>query len=106
VQELGYGDPEQAVYTITQEKVDELKNEKEEVYIKREEARKQLRKRILNDPNFYTCTNKDLRRIYTRELVKTDKSIEALFYSPLCGLYDIGINTFVEDVWREHKASL
>ena len=106
LEELGYEDPKRTVYSMVQSRMDEIRNEKEEASAKREKLREKLREKILTDPDFHNCTNKDLRRLYTSKIVQADKSIEPLFYSPKFGLYDIGINIFVEDIWREYNASL
>ena len=101
----GFGHPKKIAVSMIEEKLDEIESKKEESILQREELRKQLREKILADTNFHKCTNKDLRRAYIQKLWK-DKNVQDLFYSPKHGLYDIRIDSFVEDIWREYKASL
>lgn len=104
-EEWGYRNPKAAAISMIKEKLDDIECKKEEAFLKREELRNQLRKRILADANFHKCTNKGFRRAYLQTLWK-DKSIQKLFYSPKDGFYDIRIETFIEDIWREYKSSL
>ena len=105
-EDWGYGHPKKMAISMIEEKLEDIENKKEEVYLEREEKRDQLRERLLADPNFHKCTNKELRRSYTQKLCNADKSIQDLFYSPKHGIYDIMIGAFIEEVWKEYKASL
>ena len=82
-----------------------IENKQEEARLKREELRGQLRKKLLADPDFHKCTNKELRMSYAQKLCNADKSIQDLFYSPNHKIYDITIGTFIEEVWKEYKAN-
>ncbi len=104
-EEWGYRNPKKMAVSMIKEKLEDIESKKEEAFLKREELRDQLRKRILADTNFHKCTNKGFRRAYLQTLWK-DKSIQELFYSPKHGVYDIRIDTFIEDIWREYKSSL
>ena len=105
-QTSGYDNPKKAAISMIEERLEEIDQKKEDAYLVREELREQLRERLLADPNFHKCTNKDLRRAYTQKLYNTDDSIHELFYSPKHGVYDITIGAFIEEVWRDYKASL
>lgn len=104
--DLGYSHPKKMAISMIEAKLEAIESKKEESSIKREEMRDQLRKKLLADPNFHKCTNKELRRAYTQKLCNTDNSIQGLFYSPKHGIYDIMIHAFIEEVWKEYKASL
>jgi hypothetical protein len=91
--------------SMIEEELESIQNKKEESRLKREELREQLRKKLLKDPNFHKCTNRELRRSYTQKICDADKSIQDLFYSPKHGYYDIMIGAFIEEVWREYKGS-
>lgn len=69
------------------------------------DARNKLRQQILNDEEFQKCSNMQLRRMYANKMFKNNEN-QKLFYSKKDGLYDITINEFIEDVWREYKNSL
>lgn len=105
-EDWGFGHPKRMAISMIEEKLEAIENKKEEAHLKREEQRGQLREKLLADPNFHKCTNKELRRSYTQKLCNADKSIQDLFYSPKHGIYDIMIGAFIEEVWKEHKASL
>lgn len=105
-EDWGYGHPKKMAISMIEEKLEDIESKKEETYLEREEKRDQLRERLLADPNFHKCTNKELRRSYTQKLCNADKSIQDLFYSPKHGIYDIMIGAFIEEVWKEYKASL
>ena len=105
-EDWGYGHPKKMAISMIEEKLEDIESKKEEAYLEREEKRDQLRERLLADPNFHKCTNKELRRSYTQKLCNADKSIQDLFYSPKHGIYDIMIGAFIEEVWKEYKASL
>ena len=100
------GHPKRIAISMIEEKLEAIENKKEEAHLKREELRRQLREKLLADPNFHKCTNKELRRSYTQKLCNADKSIQDLFCSPKHGIYDIMIGAFIEEVWKEYKASL
>ena len=102
----GFGHPKITAISMIEEKLEDIENKKEEAYLKREEMRDQLRERLLADPNFHKCTNKELRRSYTQKLCNADKSILDLFYSPKHRNYDILIGAFIEEVWKEYKTSI
>lgn len=105
-EDWGYGHPKKMAISMIEEKLEDIESKKEEAYLEREEKRDQLRERLLADPNFHKCTNKELRRSYTQKLCNADNSIQDLFYSPKHGIYDIMIGAFIEEVWKEYKASL
>jgi hypothetical protein len=105
-EDWGFGHPKRIAISMIEEKLEAIENKKEEAHLKREELRRQLREKLLADPNFHKCTNKELRRSYTQKLCNADKSIQDLFYSPKHGIYDIMIGAFIEEVWKEYKASL
>ena len=105
-EDWGFGHPKRMAISMIEEKREAIKNKKEEARLKREELRGQLREKLLADPSFHKCTNKELRRSYTQKLCNADKSIQDLFYSPKHGIYDIMIGAFIEEVWKEYKASL
>ena len=103
--EMGYGVPQKIALELIEEQLDAISRKKEKAAQEREKKRSQLRQRILEDESFHKCTNKELRRAYTQKLWNSDESIQALFYSPKHGLYDIMIGVFIEEVWREYKES-
>ena len=105
-EDWGYGHPKKMAISMIEEKLEVIKSKKEEAYLEREEKRDRLRKRLLADTNFHKCTNKELRRSYAQKLCNADETIEGLFYSPKHGIYDIMINAFIEEVWKEYKSSL
>lgn len=105
-EDWGYGHPKKMALSMIEKKLEDIESKKKESYQKREEMRDRLRERLLADPNFHKCTNKELRRAYTRKLCNADRSIQDLFYSPTHGVYDIMIGAFIEEVWKEYKASL
>ena len=104
-QALGYDNPQKTAISMIEKKLEEIDRKKEEAFLEREELRDQLREKILADPNFHRCTNKELRRSYGQKLYNVG-DIHDLFYSPRHGIYDITLGTFIEEVWREYKASL
>lgn len=103
--EMGYGLPQKAAIELIEEQLDAITRKKEKAAQEREQKRNQLRQRILEDENFHKCTNKELRRAYTQKLWNSDESIQALFYSPKHGIYDIMIGAFIDEVWKEYKAT-
>ena len=105
-EECGYGHPKKMAVSMIKEKLNDIASKKEAASVRRRELREQLRERILTDPSFHKCTNKEFRREYTRKLWDEGKHIQGLFYSEKHGRYDISIDTFVEDIWREYKAGL
>ena len=101
----GFEMPQKMARLMIEQKLDDIDNKKEEEYNKREELRNELKKKILADKEFHKCTNKELRRYYTQKLYNSDET-HGLFYSPKHGVYDIHLSTFIEEVWREYKASI
>lgn len=104
--EMGYGMPKNVAIGMIEEQLEAITRKKETAAQEREKKRAQLRQQILVDKNFHKCTNKELRRAYTQKLLKSNESIQELFYSPKHGLYDIMIGTFIDEVWKEYKASI
>ena len=103
--EKGFDIPKKVAISIINSKFEEIKNKKKVSDDLREEKREQLKQKILADARFQKCTNIQLRRAYTQRLAEEDKTVMKLFYSPKHGIYDIPIGTFIEEVWREYKAS-
>jgi hypothetical protein len=64
-----------------------------------------MKQNILADDSFYRCTNQSLRRSFTKNFLDkpSNSHYRDAFYSKEHGLYNILINDFVEDIWREFK---
>lgn len=74
----------------------------EESAHKRDEDRLQLRRLILNDEKFHSCTNRDLRRAYIDQLIRDNREVRDLFVAQ-GGRPPIQKYPFIEDIWREYK---
>ena len=104
--EQGFGMPETVCLELATENLEDIMTEKEKRKQKISEDRKNLRQQILNDEEFKICTNIQSRRLYADKMFRNNSANQQLFYSKREGLYDIPINSFVEDIWREYKGSL
>ncbi|SDH03752.1 hypothetical protein [Desulfosporosinus hippei] len=104
--EQGFGMPETVCIELATENFEDILKEKEKRKQNINEGRKDLRQQILNDEEFHRCTNQELRRQFANKMFRSNSVKQQLFYSEKEGLYDISINSFVEDIWREYKSSL
>ncbi|MDD7793659.1 hypothetical protein [Clostridium sp. 'White wine YQ'] len=102
----GFGTPEAICAELITENLENImskrKNKKDEIL----EKRKILREQILSDEKFHKCTNAQLRKVYAKELFNDKPKNRNLFYRENGDPYDILINEFIEDVWKEYKTSL
>ncbi len=98
--------PEKVCVELANEYFEDILTEKKNKKQMITDARNKLREQILNDEEFQKCTNIELRRMYANKILKNSNNNRSLFYSEKGGLYDVPINTFIEDVWREYKDSL
>lgn len=83
----------------------ELADKKAEEWQKILNQRETMRQKILADDSFYRCTNLSLRRSYAKSFFEksSNSHFRDAFYSKEHGVYDILINDFIEDIWREIK---
>lgn len=95
----------QEIIEKNENRISEKKTENKKIV---EELKEKLRKQILNDENFLACSNKQLRKNYTRTLFKEKLGNE---YRALKDLWtteaSVGVYTdaidFVEMIWKELK---
>jgi hypothetical protein len=95
----------QEIVEKNEKQISEKKTENKKIV---EELKEKLRKQILNDENFLACSNKQLRKNYTRTLFKEKLGNE---YRALKDLWtteaSVGVYTdaidFVEMIWKEIK---
>lgn len=101
--DLGFNLSEKAAQQIVLENQDEIfdivKKSKEE----RVKVRKELRKLLLNSEEFQRCTNRELRNAFIKKFFDENEKYRDAFYNEREGLYDITINSFIEEVWRDYK---
>lgn len=97
--------PLQAAISLVNKYRDDIIETKKSARQKRDHGRTQLRNQILNDENFHKCSNIQLRRAYAQKLFNGNHELQSLFSSKEHGLYDIPIQTFIEEIWREYKES-
>jgi hypothetical protein len=104
--EMGYGFPKDDCVSIIEKyenKINEEFSKKSEKII---EGRNKLEEIIMEDINFYNCTNHNLRRKYAVELMDSGKVDKFLFYKEQGGLIDYTIETFIEYIWRKYKDNI
>lgn len=104
--ELGFGMPETVCVEFANDYFEDIIAEKKRKKQMITDSRNKLREQILNDEEFQKCTNIELRRMYADKIFNNSKYNQSLFRSEKSGLYDVPINTFIEEVWREYKDSL
>ena len=95
--------PRFVLKSIIDKHVDEEADIQDEAKLKREKERENLRKQIMDDPEFHKCTNKQLRRNYGNNLFSGNEELQALFFKPKGGLYDMMILDYIEQIWRDSK---
>lgn len=103
-QEQGFDHPEIVLIKIAEKNFDKMVNGQEEANKIRENKLIDLKERILSDSKFYNCTNIQLRRDYTYKMLNSDE-VKELFYHKNGAMRDVHPITFVEEIWREHKAN-
>ena len=106
--EQGFSMPETACLELVDEYWEDIAIEREKKKQEIIKGRKKLREQILNDDEFKKCTNEKLRRAYTHKVFGCNGTYpyQHLFYTKKGEPIDILIFSFVEDIWREYKASL
>lgn len=97
-----------------EDKLKEIILSEEENIAKEQEKRKEkiailkekLKQQILNDPKFFAATNKDLRRVYISDLLRSLGSEFATLKSLWINRGDVTYRSardFIETVWSEYK---
>lgn len=95
--------PEEACQKIIKKHFEKVKAYEEENSVDIQEQRKQLKEEILNDKEFYRCTNVSLRTSYANRVIRKNDVNRKLFMKESGEWYDIPINDFIELLWREYK---
>jgi hypothetical protein len=96
-------DPHEQLETILESKKIEIDSEREQHRILIETLQEKLKQEILDDSNFYKCTNISLRRDYTAKLWKKLSKK----YEPLKLYWHLSPNllSFVNNIWIEYRNS-
>lgn len=103
--EYGFELPQTKLMQILDENLEGAERTAKELSKNRELARKELKEKIFNDEEFHKCTNNSMRRGYINKLLKNEEYYK-LFYRKNGAVYDILESNFIEDIWREYKATI
>ena len=102
-QEEGFETPKLALINIMSKYLDKAVEMQDASKVERQRGREKLREQILNDEEFYRCTNQRLRGTYITSLLADNAELQALFRTPEGRLYDIMAVDFIEIIWKDYK---
>lgn len=106
--EQGFDMPETACLKLANEYFEDIVGEKKKRKQEIIKGRKKLREQILNDDEFKVCSNRELRKAYIQKVFVCDGAYpyRHLFYTEKGVPFDILVSAFVDEIWKEYKASL
>lgn len=104
-QDEGYNFPEIVAMELITNNFEFVLENKKNLNKERLTVREEFKQVLLDNNEFLECTNGSLRKAFVQRFFKNEENnkYRNAFWSRESGYYDITINQFVEEIWREYK---